>query len=68
MNELTKQDFQSATWARLKVYLEARLAGHRLNLEANSPETVTAANRGRVDECKILLALDQAPAQEAADD
>jgi hypothetical protein len=61
--KFTRQDFESSTWQKLKKYLNQRLADHRVALEADSPELKTAKTRGRIDEDKILLALDQAPAQ-----
>lgn len=61
--KFTRQDFESPVWQKLKKYLTQRLADHRVALEADAPELKTAKIRGLISEDKILLALDQAPAQ-----
>lgn len=68
MSPLNKQDFQSGTWLKLKEYLRTRIAEHRNENDEDLDPVKTARLRGRIDEDKILLALDQAPAQETVDD
>jgi hypothetical protein len=56
---LTKEDFATPTWLRLKEHCEARIAELRLSNDKSLGVDETARLRGRIAEVKSLLALDQ---------
>lgn len=57
--KLTEQERGSALWQRLKAHIESRLESHRRKNDNDAPDEKTAKLRGRIAECKILLALDK---------
>lgn len=66
---LTRADFESRTWDRLRALLEQRLAAQREQNDQRLDEVKTAHIRGRIAELKELLALGQqaqAPATRAS--
>lgn len=56
---LTRADFDSRTWERMRAVLEARLQTLRIENDDRLDEVKTASIRGRIAELKELLALDQ---------
>jgi hypothetical protein len=54
---LTRSDFDTRTWARLRLLLAARLQLLREENDSGDDET-TARRRGRIAEIKELLALE----------
>lgn len=61
---LTKNDIASAAWQKVKGHLEQRIDDLRTQNDGALSELDTARLRGRIAECKALLALEQdLPAQ-----
>jgi len=64
--KLTETEVHSALWTKLKEHMESRLAEHRRKNDGDLDPTKTARMRGRIDELKVLLALETPePAQVA---
>lgn len=55
---LTRQDQDSATWAKMKVYLELRLDILRKKNDGSLSDVETARVRGQIAMIKELLGLD----------
>lgn len=65
---LDAADRQSAAWLRLRAHLEKRLDGLRRENDRAQPAEDTAELRGRIAECKRMLALgEETPQLEWAD-
>lgn len=60
MNLLDQSDKQSPTWQKIKAFYEKRLTSLREGNDDHkrTPEN-TAYHRGRIAECKAILALDR---------
>lgn len=56
---LEVNDRQSAVWQKLKKHLEAELALLRAKNDRNLDEKRTAILRGRIEQLKMILALDK---------
>ena len=54
---LTEMDRHSATWKKLQAHYEDRLAKLRVENDGRLNADDTARLRGRIHECKALLAL-----------
>lgn len=70
--KLSDTDAHSEAWLRIKEHLEQRLKAYRSQNDGDLDEIKTAKLRGRINELKYLLALDQkddpVPAQVTSDD
>lgn len=68
---LSESDTRSEVWLRLKSHMEDRLQTLRAQNDGDLDEVKTAKLRGRINELKYLLALDQplepVPAQVTSD-
>jgi hypothetical protein len=56
--DLNQNDFNSATWQKLRLHLEARLITLRARNDASMNAEDTARLRGQIAELKTLLALE----------
>jgi hypothetical protein len=61
MSALTKEDFLTPTWLRLKEHYEVRLIELRTSNDRTLAIEDTAKLRGRIAEVKNILALDRPP-------
>jgi hypothetical protein len=55
---LTPQDRDSASWKKVLAHLNIRLSALRALNDKDHAEAKTAEIRGRIKECKALMALD----------
>ncbi len=61
---LTRADFDSRAWKRLKATLESARSDARAMLEADADEKTTWRLRGKIAQLNELLRLEASPAQE----
>lgn len=66
LGDLKPQDFQTATWAKLRQHYQARLDVLRRRNDNNLSPEETAMIRGQIVECKHILALEEAPGKPEA--
>lgn len=63
---LTPHDFRTEVGVRLVETLHERIKQHQKDLEADALDAIkTAKVRGRIAECRTLLALAEAPVKES---
>lgn len=58
---LTEAERRSELWQRLHTHLTEQLEGARLSLEADGPDFLTYRLRGRIQQLKALIGLNEPP-------
>lgn len=66
-NTLAIADVQSPTWAKVRDYLQQRLAQLREENDSGDTEIITTRRRGRIAEIKDMLALEEEARHGGAD-
>lgn len=63
--KLTKTEQDSALWKKIKAHYEERLTNLRRKNDNDSSIEITSKIRGRIAECRCLLALSESAKKEA---